>query len=75
MLILPQASLTVVTLLLTTCRQEIGVTFAFYAVPLATAMGGYQWLFIFFSGIGSVIAFLPIVYLMYRGTAMRARMG
>ncbi|EIM91357.1 MFS general substrate transporter [Stereum hirsutum FP-91666 SS1] len=56
-------------------RQEIGVTFAFYAVPLATAMGGYQWLFIFFSGIGSVIAFLPIVYLMYQGTAMRARMG
>ncbi|EIM91356.1 MFS general substrate transporter [Stereum hirsutum FP-91666 SS1] len=56
-------------------RQEIGMTFAFYAIPLATAMGGYQWLFILFAGIGSIVAFLPILFLMYRGEAVRAHMN
>lgn len=50
------------------------MTFAFYAIPLATAMGGYQWLFILFAGIGSIVAFLPILFLMYRGEAIRAHM-
>lgn len=54
--------------------QEIGMTFAFYAIPLATAMGGYQWLFLFFAGLGSVVAFLPVVFLMYKGEAIRRNM-
>ena len=50
------------------------MTFAFYAIPLATAMGGYEWLFLFFTGLGSVLAFIPILVLMYKGEAIRRRM-
>ncbi|KAF9067092.1 MFS general substrate transporter [Rhodocollybia butyracea] len=53
-------------------RQEIGMTFAFYAIVLAEAMGGYHWLFIFFAGAGSVLAFIPILVLMWKGEAIRA---
>lgn len=54
--------------------QEIGMTFAFYAIPLAKAMGGYQWLFLLFSVLGCIVAFIPIVVLMYKGEAIRRHM-
>ncbi|KIK55037.1 hypothetical protein GYMLUDRAFT_888121 [Collybiopsis luxurians FD-317 M1] len=55
-------------------RQEIGMTFAFYAIPLANAMGGYEWLFLLFAGIGSILAFIPILFLMWKGEQIRATM-
>lgn len=51
------------------------MTFAFYAIPLATAMGGYHLLFIFFAGLGSIVAFLPVMFLMYKGEAIRRNMA
>ncbi|KAF9067090.1 MFS general substrate transporter [Rhodocollybia butyracea] len=53
-------------------RQVIGMTFAFYTIVLAEAMKGYHWLFIFFAGVGSVLAFIPILVLMWKGEAIRA---
>ncbi|KAF9067103.1 MFS general substrate transporter, partial [Rhodocollybia butyracea] len=53
-------------------RQEIAMTFAFYAIVLGEAMGGYHWLFIFFAGVGSILAFIPILVLMWKGEAIRA---
>ncbi|KAJ4466982.1 MFS general substrate transporter [Lentinula aciculospora] len=53
-------------------RQEIGMTFAFYAIVLGEAIGGYHLLFIFFACVGSILAFIPILVLMWKGEAIRA---
>ncbi|KAJ4496455.1 MFS general substrate transporter [Lentinula lateritia] len=53
-------------------RQEIGMTFAFYAIVLGEALGGYHLLFIFFACVGSILAFIPILVLMWKGEAIRA---
>ncbi|KAJ3894524.1 MFS general substrate transporter [Lentinula edodes] len=53
-------------------RQEIGMTFAFYAIVLGEALGGYHFLFIFFACVGSILAFIPILVLMWKGEAIRA---
>ncbi|KAJ3998081.1 MFS general substrate transporter [Lentinula boryana] len=53
-------------------RQEIGMTFAFYAIVLGEAMGGYHLLFVFFACVGSILAFIPILVLMWKGEAIRA---
>ncbi|KAJ3776410.1 MFS general substrate transporter [Lentinula raphanica] len=53
-------------------RQEIGMTFAFYAIVLGEALGGYHLLFVFFACVGSILAFIPILVLMWRGEAIRA---
>lgn len=54
-------------------RQEIGMTFAFYAIVLGQAIGGYHLLFVFFACVGSILAFIPILWLMWKGEAVRAR--
>ncbi|KAE9405695.1 MFS general substrate transporter [Gymnopus androsaceus JB14] len=53
-------------------RQEIGMTFAFYAIVLGQAIGGYHLLFVFFACVGSILAFIPILVLMWKGEAIRA---
>jgi len=53
-------------------RQEIGMTFAFYAIVLGQAIGGYHLLFVFFACVGSILAFIPILFLMWKGEAIRA---
>ncbi|KAF5389716.1 hypothetical protein D9757_006047 [Collybiopsis confluens] len=53
-------------------RQEIGMTFAFYAIVLGQAIGGYHLLFVFFVCMGSILAFIPILVLMWKGEEIRA---
>lgn len=55
-------------------RQEFSFTLAFYAVPLAHKIG-FQFEMILFAGLGSVIAFLPMLWLMKYGRSVRHRMG
>jgi hypothetical protein len=55
-------------------RQEFGMTYAFYVVLLCKKIG-YQWAFVLFSIFGSVLAFAPIVWLMFKGQEMRERLG
>lgn len=55
-------------------RQEIGMTFAFYAIPMAEKIG-YQFLFVFFACMGSILAFIPILVLMFKGREIRERFG
>ena len=55
-------------------RQEIGMTFAFYAIHLADKIG-YQWTFFFFACVGSVLGFVPIVMLMWKGEEVRQSIG
>jgi len=55
-------------------RQEIGMTFAFYAIPMADKIG-FQFLFIFFACMGSILAFIPIVVLMFKGASIREKYG
>lgn len=55
-------------------RQEIGMTFAFYAIDFAAKIG-YQWEFIFFACMGSILAFIPVLYLMWRGRELREMLG
>ena len=55
-------------------RQEVGMTFAFYAIDLAERIG-YQFEFVFFACMGSILAFIPIVVLMFKGTEIRERFG
>ena len=50
------------------------MTFAFYAILLAERIG-YQFEFIFFACMGSILAFIPVVYLMFKGREIRERMG
>jgi hypothetical protein len=55
-------------------RQEIGMTFAFYAIKMGDAIG-YQFTFLFFAIMGSVLAFAPMVLLMWKGRKIRERFG
>ncbi|KAF2099251.1 MFS general substrate transporter [Rhizodiscina lignyota] len=56
------------------CRQEIGMTFAFYAIPMAEKIG-YQFTFLFFALMGSFLAFIPIAVLMWKGKEIREKLG
>lgn len=51
-------------------RQSFGMTFAFYVVLLCKRIG-YQFAFVLFVVWGSVLGFLPIVVLMWRGKEIR----
>jgi MFS family permease len=55
-------------------RQEFGMTFAFYALRLAERIG-YQFTFLFFAICGGVLAFIPILGLMWTGKEWRERLG
>ena len=55
-------------------RQEFGMTFAFYTIPMARRIG-YQWTFFFFACMGSILGFIPILGLMWRGRQIRERLG
>ncbi|KAF8589440.1 MFS general substrate transporter [Ramaria rubella] len=55
-------------------RQEFGFTFAFYAIRLGDKIG-YQFTFLIFALIGSGVAFIPMVWLMFKGKEVRERMG
>ena len=55
-------------------RQEFGMTYAFYVVSLCERIG-YQWAFFMFAIFGSVLAFIPIAWLMFWGQKMRERLG
>lgn len=55
-------------------RQEIGMTFAFYTIPMADKIG-FQWTFFFFACMGSILGFTPILGLMWRGREIRERLG
>ncbi|OAA65309.1 Major facilitator superfamily domain, general substrate transporter [Niveomyces insectorum RCEF 264] len=63
-----------IALLINFIRQEIGMTFAFYVVKLCNRIG-FQYAFLMFALVGSVLAALPIVVLMYRGERIREYMG
>lgn len=55
-------------------RQELGMTFAFYVIRLADKIG-YQFTFLLFACLGSILGFIPMVVLMWRGKEIRERMG
>lgn len=55
-------------------RQEIGMTFAFYVVRLGDKIG-YQWTFLMFALIGGVLAFIPMLLIIFRGEQWRKRLG
>ncbi|MCJ1302020.1 hypothetical protein MMC08_004821 [Hypocenomyce scalaris] len=55
-------------------RQEFGMTFAFYTILLCDRIG-YQFAFLLFAIFGSVLGFLPIIFLMFKGEAVRKRLG
>jgi hypothetical protein len=55
-------------------RQVFGMTYAFYVVDLCERIG-YQWAFFMFVCFGSVLAFLPIVALMWKGEDWRRKLG
>ena len=55
-------------------RQEIGMTFAFYTIPFAKKIG-YQWVFVFFTLMGSFLAFIPMVVIILKGREIREKMG
>ena len=55
-------------------RQEIGFTFAFYAVNLGNEIG-YQWLFLMFALIGGVLAFIPMLLIIFKGEEWRKKLG
>lgn len=50
------------------------MTYAFYVVDLCERIG-YQWAFFMFVCFGSVLAFLPIVALMWKGEDWRRKLG
>lgn len=50
------------------------MTFAFYTIDFAERIG-YQWVFVFFAAMGSVLAFIPILALMWKGQEVRQTMG
>ena len=55
-------------------RQELGMTFAFYVIDMAERIG-YQWTFFFFACMGSILGFIPIVGLMWKGREVRGKLG
>ncbi|KAF8519537.1 MFS general substrate transporter [Gautieria morchelliformis] len=60
--------------LINVIRQELGFAFAFYAIRLGDRIG-YQFTYLIFSIVGSVVVFVPIVWLMFHGKAIRERLG
>lgn len=50
------------------------MTFAFYTIDFAQKIG-YQWVFFFFACMGSILGFIPILALMWKGKEIRERMG
>jgi hypothetical protein len=50
------------------------MTFAFYTIPMAQRIG-YQWTFFFFACMGSILGFIPIPVLMWRGRQIREKLG
>jgi hypothetical protein len=50
------------------------MTFAFYAVNLGDRIG-FQFEFVMFALLGSVVAFAPVVALMFAGARWRARLA
>ncbi|CAL5869735.1 uncharacterized protein PFLUO_LOCUS3965 [Penicillium psychrofluorescens] len=55
-------------------RQTMSCTIAFYAVKLCDSIG-FQFAFLMFALVGSVVAFAPVVWLMWKGEDIRERMG
>ncbi|OAA68636.1 Major facilitator superfamily domain, general substrate transporter [Niveomyces insectorum RCEF 264] len=55
-------------------RQETSFTVGFYGVQLCLRIG-YQFAFLMFALVGSVLAFAPVVFLMWKGPSMRERLG
>ena len=55
-------------------RQLTGMTVAFYVVRLCDAIG-YQYGFIIFTTLSSVLAFVPVLWLMKYGKSVRERLG
>ena len=55
-------------------RQEIGFTFAFYVVHLGEEIG-YQFVFLMFALIGGVLAFIPMLFVIFKGEETRKRLG
>ena len=56
------------------CRQETSFTIGFYGLQLCKAIG-YQYAFLMFALVGSLLAFAPVVVLIWRGQSIRERMG
>jgi hypothetical protein len=54
-------------------RQEFGMTYAFYVVKLCQKIG-YQWAFFLFT-IFNVLAFIPMVMLMFKAREWREKLG
>jgi len=55
-------------------RQVIGFTFAFYVVDFG-AVVGYQFVFLFFALVGGLLAFIPMLLLLWKGREWRERLG
>lgn len=55
-------------------RQGFSCTVAFYAVKLCDSIG-YQFAFLLFALVGSVLVFMPMLWLMWRGGVIRERLG
>ena len=55
-------------------RQIIGMTFAFYVVALCNKIG-YDIAFVLFCIWGSVLGFIPIIVLMWKGEEIRKHLG
>lgn len=55
-------------------RQETSFTIAFYAIKLCESIG-FHLAFLIFALVGGVLAFAPIVILMWRGGQIRHRLG
>ncbi|CAK7235432.1 hypothetical protein SBRCBS47491_009291 [Sporothrix bragantina] len=55
-------------------RQETSFTVGFYGVQLCLRIG-YQFAFLMFALVGGVLAFVPMVFLMWKGASIRERLG
>lgn len=55
-------------------RQEIGFTFAFYVVHLGENIG-FQFVFLMFALIGGVLAFIPMLFIIFKGEETRKKLG
>lgn len=55
-------------------RQTFGFTYASYVVDLCEKIGK-QWVFVLFVGFGSVLAFVPVVGLTWKGRERRENLG
>ena len=55
-------------------RQETSFTVGFYGVDLCNAIG-YQFAFLMFALVGSLLAFLPVVWIMWKGKSTREQLG